>query len=397
MNAARLLAACAALSLCGSPAIAGSKEPPIAPVNADAPPSAAFTDSSAVLLAGNKRVAITDVVICFQASTGAKAGAQFFVPYLTSRKDVLSVMAMPSMPRELQDAIAETAYRQLSAELKAQGFEVLPQDQVTASASYRAIQQQAGYANHARFANAMGDIELVGPEGLPPYTAYQGELGSFHYPSMTYMNWISGFGGKSATPGGPSIMSMGNAWKVPGLEVALAKELNANVVKAYYVVSLGKAEAKRSTDFSVSQHSGFFTDSKGDLYTGTWRQLDRTVTGTGKAFAQVGLVSEQSRIAFRTPGGNAKWQKVSALATAPAPKDGDVVVRLASPLLGGTDYFSVTEGDIEKRGGGFMSAAQHGDINVNFVARITDPVGYGREVSGMIAAANKAMLGLVKQ
>jgi hypothetical protein len=379
------------------PALAGSKELQAEVVNVDAPPAGAFTDSSAAGLAATKRVAISSVVIAFQTSTGAKAGAHFFIPKITARNDVLTVMAMPSMSAELQETLAAAAYAQLAAELKAQGFEVLPQEQVTASANYRAILQQAGYSNHSRFANAMGDIELVGPEGLQPYTAYQGEIGAFQYPSMTYLNWISAFGGKSVTPGGPSIIQQGNAWKVPGLEVALAKELNAHVVKAYYVVSLGKAAAKRHTDFSVSDHSGFFTASDGSLMMGNYKTLDRTVTGTGTALAQVGLVSEQSHIAFRAPNGNAKWQKVSMLAHAPAPKDGDVVVRLETPLFGSTDFFSVSEGASAKMGSGLFSAAQKGDLNVNFTARITDPVGYGKEVSGMIAAANRAMLGLVKQ
>jgi len=85
------------------------------------------------------------------------------------------------------------------------------------------------------------------------------------------------------------------------------------------------------------------------------------------------------------------------LAHAPAPKDGDVVVRLETPLFGGTEFFSVSEGASAKLGGGFLSAAQKGDLNVNFTARITDPSGYGKEVAGMIEAANRAMLKLVKQ
>jgi len=383
--------------LLAQPALAGPKDLQQETINVDAPPAGAFTDSTAAGLAATKRVAISSVVIAFQTSTGAKAGAHFFIPKITARTDVLTVMAMPNMSADLQDDLASAAYKQLTAELKAQGFEVVPQEQVTASANYRAILQQAGYSNHSRFANAMGDIELVGPEGLQPYTAYQGEIGAFQYPSMTYLNWISAFGGKSVTQGGPSIIQQANAWKVPGLEVALAKELNAHVVKAYYVVSLGKAAAKRHTDFAVNEHSGFFTGSDGSLMMGNYRSIDRTVTGTGTALAQVGLVSEQSHIAFRTPNGNAKWQKVSMLAHAPAPKDGDVVVRLETPLFGGTEFFSVSEGASAKLGGGFLSAAQKGDLNVNFTARITDPSGYGKEVAGMIEAANRAMLKLVKQ
>lgn len=385
-----------AVALIAAPALAKDKVL-AAPINMDAPPSAAFTDSSAALLSGTKRVAITSVVICFQSSTGARAGASFFLPVLTSRAEVLSVLAMPGMNSDLQDALAANAYAALADQLKAQGFELVPQDQIRASASYQAILKQGGYANHSRFANAMGDIELVGPAGLPTYTAYHGELGNFHYPSKSYMGWADGMGLKSVTPGGPSYIQMSNAWKVPGLEVALAKELNAHVVKAYYVVSLGKTDARRSTDFAVKQGWGELSKYPSLGNVGTYTAIERTVTGKGTALAQVGLVQDQSRISFRTPTGNAKWQKVSMIAGTPAPKDGDVVIHLASPLYGGTDFFSVSEGQIPRQGGGMFSSQQKADITVGFVARVSDQLGYGKEVSGMIASANKAMLELVKQ
>jgi hypothetical protein len=179
--------------------------------------------------------------------------------------------------------------------------------------------------------------------------------------------------------------------------VALAKELNAHVVKAYYVVSMGKTDARRSTDFAVKQGWGELSKypSLNIGNVGSYTALERTVTGKGTALAQVGLVQDQSRIAFRTPTGNAKWQKVSMIAGQPAPKDGDVVVHLAAPLYGGTDFFSVSEGEIPRRGGMF-SSQQKADITVGFIARVSDPLGYGKEVTGMIDAANKAMLGLVK-
>lgn len=371
-----------------------SAAPAVAQIATSPGPAAAFTESTAAGLAGTKRVAITNVVIAFQASTGAEAGAKFFVPFLTARDKVQTVLQMPDVNPDLLDVIAAAAQKELAASLTKAGYEVVPQDQVTASASYKAILQQAGFANHSKFANSMGDVMLVGAPGLQPYTAYQGETGNFVYPSTTYLSWISGFGGASSTPGGLSIAKQANAWKVPGLEVALAKELNAHVVKATYVVSLGKAEAKRSTGFSVSQQSGFFTDSSGTLYTGSWQQLDRTVTGTGTAFAQVGLVADQSHIAFRAPTGNAKWQKVAMTKIVP-PKDGDVVVRITEPVIGSTEFFTVREAPFKQAGGLMFSAQKRGDINLAFTARVADEAGYGKEVTGMIAAANAAMLALV--
>lgn len=357
-------------------------------------PTADFTGSTAAGLAGTKRVAITSVQILFQTSTGARAGASFFIPWLTSRKEVQSVLAMPSMSDDLPQAIADAVYRQLSNELTAQGFEVVPEAQVTASANYQAILAQSGFTNQSRYADSMGDVLIVSPPSLKPYAPYNGEVGNFYYPSTSYLGWISGFGANGATQGGMTAMKSINAWKVPGLEVALAKELNAHVVKATYVVSLGKTDAHRSTDFSTSEHSGIFM-YQGDLYAGTYRTLDRTVSGSGTATAEVGLLADQSHIAFRSPNGNAKWQKVSMTSIPPA-KDGDVVVRITQPVVGSGSHFSLTEGQIP-RAGGLLSSQQRGDINVGFIASITNEQTYGREVIGMIGAANKAMLGLVHQ
>ena len=375
-------------------AIAGGPPAP-APLAAgtEALPTVAFTDSTAAGLAATRRVAITSVVVWFQSSTGARAGANFFVPFMTSRKEVQSVLALPNMNPALSTAIADAAYRALAAELTAAGYEVVPEAQVKASANYRAILAQSGYANNSRYADSMGDVLLSAPASLPPYAPYNGEVGNFYFPSTTYLGWISAFGGNSTTPGGMSIGKTSNAWKVPGMEVALAKELNAHVVKATYVISLGKAEARRSTNFSTSQHSGFFT-YQGTLYQGNYTTLDRTVTGTGRAMAQVGLVADQSHIAFRAPNGNAKWQKVSMTSIPPA-KDGDVVVRVTQPIIGSTDFFNLPEGEIG-RTGGLFSAQKRGDINVGFNATIADEPGYGREVTGMLVAANKAMIEMVK-
>jgi hypothetical protein len=374
----------------------GKKEPaqaaPAAPLK-----YADFTDSTADGLSGTKRVAITNVVITFQASAGAMKGPHPFFRAFQSKDEVLAVLAMPSMSQDLQDAMAASAYQQLQKSLTEAGFEVVPEAQVKASANYQAILKQAGYTNHSRYANMLGDVTLVAPDSLQPYVAYSGETGQFTASTKTYLGWVGGFGGKSNTAGGPTAFTMGNAWKVPALEVALAKELNAHVVKANYVISLGTTSAKRSTSSSYTPYAGY------DVLGNSYSLITHTTTGDANAFAQVGLVPDQSRIAFRTPTGNAKWQKVSMMKVVPA-KDGDVVVRLNEPLLGSTDFFSLTRQSSVKKSGGmlgglanFGSAKQTGDVNIYDIAQITDEVRYGREVAGMLGAADKLMLDLVKR
>ena len=240
----------------------------------------------------------------------------------------------------------------------------------------------AGITHVSKFANMNGDVMLVGANGLKPYLPYNAETGKFGVPSKNLIKgWVSGWGTKSSTEGGPSGISTGEIYALPGLEVDLAKELNANLVKATYVVTLGSTKA--SVDrFSSTSHNHY----------------------EGSAFAQVGLLAGQSRIAFRTPAANAKGESAPGgyMANfgnnaAPA-KDGDVVVSLAEPILGGTDFF-VLKGGEEKNSGlaGFLGVRAGADVQFSFTATISDPAAYRAEVVGMATTAQRDMLTLVKQ
>ena len=90
---------------------------------------------------------------------------------------------------------------------------------------------------------------------------------------------------------GPSVMKQAGLYGSPGLEVALAKGLNAHVVKATYVLTLGSTAA-------------------GATRTGKGNEL------SGKVQAQLGLLAGQTRIAFRTPGASAKGESASTICTA---------------------------------------------------------------------------------
>lgn len=173
----------------------------------------------------------------------------------------------------------------------------------------------------------------------------------------------------SSTPGGPSLTSIASIYELPGLEADLAKELNAHVVKATYLVTLG------STTASIG---GRFTHNN---------------EHTGTAFAQVGIKADQSRIAFRTPNGSHKWQNIGRGKNAPA-KDGDVVVTLAAPLAGGTDFFTVTG---SSKGKGMLGLGGGADKQFAFTVTIANADAYRAEVTGLIKLAQKDLLTLVKQ
>lgn len=363
--------------------------------HAEAPASAKvlMTDSTATTLATTKRVAITNVMVSFQASVGGDKTNTSGL--FAAKTDASTTLQMPVMDNQLLATITDDIYKQLKADLQASGFEVLPESTVLASPTYQKIIAMAGITNFSKFANMNGDVILVGTSGLKPYLPYNAETGKFGVPSKSLIKgWVSGWGQKSSTEGGPSGISTGEIYALPGLEVDLAKELNAHVVKATYVVTLG------STKSGVERFTGTHQDIHGNA--------GFTSTHTGSAFVQAGLLAGQSRIAFRTSAANTKGESSSGgyLANfgsnAGASKDGDVVVTLAESLAGGTDFFSVTSG--EKKAGGlekFLFGKALGgtgaDTQFEFTASISDPAAYHTEVVGMVKLAQRDMLNLVKQ
>lgn len=367
-----------------------------APSHAEVPAmqaKVAMTDSTAAGLAATKRVAITNVMVSFQASTGGDKTNTSGL--FAAKTDASASLQMPEMDTKLLAGITDDIYKQLKADLKANGFEVLPEATVLASPAYQKIITMAGITNFSKFANMNGDVMLVGASGLKPYLPYNAETGKFGVPSKNLIKgWVSGWGQKSSTEGGPSGISTGEIYELPGLEVEMSKELNAHVVKATYVVTLG------STKAGVERFTGTHQDIQGN--TGF------TSTHTGSAFVQAGLLAGQSRIAFRTSAANTKGESSSGgyLANfgnnAGAAKDGDVVVTLAESLAGGTDFFSVTGG--EKKAGGlekFLFGKALGgtgaDTQFEFTASISNPAAYRAEVVGMATTAQRNMLTLVKQ
>lgn len=327
-----------------------------------------FTDSSLAGLAPTKRVAITNVIVSFQASVGAKkeAGSGMFA----DKSESTSTLGLADMDSDMQDAIVSEAYRHLKADLVAAGYEIVPEAEVAADPSYREIVSKAGFVNHSKSANAMGDAILVSPPSLTPYMPYTMEGSAFQSGVKSYLGWGAGWG-KPATPGGYSLMTAASYWKLPGLEVQMAKTLNAHVVKAFYVVTLGQTSVKSSASAIGSRESG---------------------EGSTAVVAQSGLLPDQTRISFRSPTGNAKWQKVPFNKPAPA-KDGDVVVHLAEPMLGSKSLFEV---DTSGRQRGMLLHGV-GDFKFTSTATITDPATYHAEMDKLIATATGSMVAVLRR
>ncbi|MCV2369819.1 hypothetical protein [Roseateles oligotrophus] len=368
-----------------------------------------LTDSNAARLAGNKRVAITNVLLSFQASTGGEKTNTSGL--FANKTDTSATLQMPVFDLKLLAAISDDIYQQLRDDLQANGYEVLPEATVLASPGYQKITALAGISNYSKFANMDGDVMLVGASGLKPYLPYNAETGKFSVQLKTLIkDWVSGWGQKSSTEGGPSNTRTGEIYELPGLEVALAKELNAHIVKASYVITLGSTKAATTQSYQPGERQIAYT--VGPQYKSREqrdKEADKIIsTYKANAYAQVGLLAGQSRIAFRTAAASPKGESAPGGYTAnfgksasPA-KDGDVVVTLAESLLGGTESFYVEAPAQKERGlmGALLGTTLGGtgaDVQFVFTSAIADPTAYHAEVLGLVKLAQRDMLSLVKQ
>lgn len=172
----RLQVLSVALTLLLGVTASAKKAEPATPVSSG---PAVFTDSSAAGLAATKRVAITNVMISFQASAGSQTSTNGM---LAHKSDTLSIIGMPDADPQLLTAITDEIYAQLKADLTANGFEVLSEATVVASPSYQKILKLTGITNFLKFLNRDGDTLFVGASGLKPDFPYSMETGSFMSP-----------------------------------------------------------------------------------------------------------------------------------------------------------------------------------------------------------------------
>ena len=375
-------AAIALTLLCAAPypVLAGN-----AAATPSGPPVAGFTAGNAAPMAGVKRVAIAQVLVSFQTSVGdtvstasrtadyAKYGLGALLRHdKTSETGFMRLELDPALARQIAGAV----YAGLQADLAAAGFEVVPEADVLGNASYQSLLKEAGYTNPSRYFNMDGDVLLAAPDMLRPYMPYALEQGDF-FENGQRKSYISGWirnipmSGGSSTDGGPKFTLASSAWKGPDLEAKMAQELNAAVVKANYIVTLGRVDLSVSHDYVWAEKGA---DALGrDTSTNTV-----TTTTSGTASAALGLRGGQSRLAFRLAGG--KSQKAAKGEPYQLPRDGDVVLTIDRAVPGLAGYFDLQPGG-----------------KLEMVATLRDKERFATDSAAMIGTEQKKMLDLVRR
>lgn len=330
-----------------------------------------FVDPAAASLQGVKRVAIASVVLAFQteAEVNEKGGA------FLNRNDTQAINALDGLAPSVMQALAEAAYQDLKAKLAARGLEVVDEAALKAQPAYQGLLQKSGFDSGAYWANADGVCALVAPASLPPYLPYGLETGN--YEAVLVQKSITA----PKSPGrAPTHVTQAMNWQTPGLEIDLAKALDAAVIKAWYVINFSElAAGSKIEDFG----SVFAEGSVG-------------FNASAKAFAR--LREEQSRISVRLAASDKKMgyriRNTPLTFNAPA-HDGDMTLSLAKPVAIGGEFFSVSGSDSGKGTGSLglgPFGGARGQETFKFRTVLTDPAAYQARTAAAIASVQTGLV-----
>jgi len=324
-------------------------------------------------------------VLEFQTKVFAEAITGRLSKMYLNRGNTYTDNVLAGFDPKLLEAVANQVYARLAADLTAAGFEVVPEAEVLAQPAYQKLRETMGWPQGYHFGNKDGHSLVVGPASLPIYVPPLGEQGTFGNHKK-----IKGDTQAPARSWGDAGKLAGNSSYAAGLEVDLAKALNAHVVKAWYLVGFGSASAE--TGFDAIQTAHFET----------------TATSRSAARAQMYLRDEQTRIALRTPDGDRSYaresKRISALSGGYRPWDGDVVVRLDEMLAGEADFLAdggVQKAEEPKAGGllGMLGSAARGlsgSTDNSFKTQV-DPARFAEQAGGMVSALQPLLVARLKR
>jgi hypothetical protein len=310
-------------------------------------------------LGGVKRVIITNFAVVFQLDgsvrndDATKVGSTTF--FGGNTKEVTARMGWKSPDAAVMQEIADAGLASLKAEFKSKGVEVLDESALASQSAYASILDANGL-------KSLDDYSIVNTTE----TVYRSGNNAGAQ-SLTNFSEAKVASAKGVVPYGHSVFEGGlcchvrkgypssKAYYVPGFEIDLAKALDAAVVKVWQYVYFTQLEAGVNQEGLAGSVGG------------------RVVNYSAKAKSVVRIGEQKTRLSFRLPSSTNKARNTP---TTWLPKDGDVVVHLAKPMLIGDQYFNVEDGG--------ASASLAGTQRFSFDATLTDRSAYRNDVSKAI-------------
>jgi hypothetical protein len=344
-------------------------------------------------LGANKRVALTGCMVEYQTSVQVQDGGSMF-----NRNTTTTVNSLTAVPKDTLQEVTNRTCGNLRQKLAAAGFTVLPQTEVAASPVFAQILTLSGVEGVFGLHRGGGGALLFADAAMPQYLPYIGEGGGIASnfvapPGSTYEKALP-----DAKPA-PDGFGQSRKYDLPKLEVELAKSLNAHLLKAWTVIGFGSASASSERDWSAFRTSVNHLGEK-TSHTST------NFKGEGDALFSVG--EHQTRLAIRLADGKADGH-AGMVTRGPklAPTDGDIVIKLAAPVLGGNSFLTVEKGEkpaesgaltIAKGIGALLGAGGgtglgRGSHGFHFETKISKPDAYRDTAVFAIGAAHDGFIG----
>lgn len=207
-----------------------------------------YVEASGLSKVPNKRLAITSFGVEFQTTVFHENDK------VRSGAERASITTVDNVEQEAMQKMTDDLYAKLVTDLKAEGYEIIAPDALKAHPKYQQLASDAAASTTPqsikfKFDNAhggLGDliVETLGADGTwSKATVFSSAATGFYLPATGAGSRLEAFsvarlGGnvakiaEAATKGGTR-----GAFTLPAQELQLAKDLNASILKVYYVVS----------------------------------------------------------------------------------------------------------------------------------------------------------------
>lgn len=339
-------------------------------------------------LAATKRIALTSCVVDFQTSAFVENEGS-----MLNRNTTRAVNKLTDAPRDALQGVVDDACVKLRADLTAAGYELVPQAEIAAQASYQKMLALTGIKGPVGHKSLDGGSVVLGSSDQPLYLPCGNELSVYYQsappPEAAY---------KQAVPDAtepPSAMARSRTFDLPQLEIDLAKALNAHVVKAWTVVRFSSVNAESRRDWS---YQGESIDMQGNRVGLTATDYKAT------SAAQLGVREHQTHLAVRLATGKPDFKPSFATGAKAPARDGDIVLTLVAPILmsGSEQYLSVENAGSKESGTSRMSRAagllggalgsRGNTVTFSFTTRIADAANYRKAAAFAVGEAQNRLV-----
>lgn len=318
----------------------------------------------------SRRIAIASFGVEFQTKLLHSASR------FGSTSSSTTILNLTGVTPTTMQAVTNSQYQKLISDLQAAGYEIVPQAELEKNAIYQKIVKNAAATpveisfqdpTSKSFSNSKAVV--YAPTGLKYYAPSTEEAGT----RLSTLGKAFGDIGANFTRGG----------SLPDVERDLAKELNASLLKVYYVVGFGQAKAS-------------VTDSSSSTWHGSKASTGIEIIGKG-----------ETHFSFRNPSGSNIHM---TMAQVKPPMDGHAFVRLEEyvnaglPFLAEDVYNSTSTSN--KVGNalsqtlsivGALGGINAGSANTQEFTAPADDALYGQSVGKQLDAVQAMLLYRLKQ